>query len=189
GEGLAALHRTQSPGGAFGNERDNYLGLWPQPGGWGGDWASFYRDKRLAPLVADLEKRGRLTGRRKRVLAEVLAACEQLLDHGPRPSLLHGDLWSGNWMVDATGRPVLIDPAPWYGDREVDLAFTELFGGFPDSFYAAYWRIHPPADGYEARKPLYQLYFALVHLLLFGESYGPLVDRLATRVLQSAGRR
>lgn len=71
----------------------------------------------------------------------------------------------------------------------MDLAFTELFGGFPDSFYTAYWRIDPPAEGYETRRPLYQLYFALVHLLLFGESYGPLVDRLAGQVLRSAGSR
>ncbi|MDI3327926.1 MAG: fructosamine kinase family protein [Alicyclobacillaceae bacterium] len=184
--GLAALHRTLSPAGRYGAEKDNYLGLWPQPGGWDASWAAFFRERRLEPLVAELRRRGRLREPRAALLSKVLDVCDRMLNHSPEPVLLHGDLWSGNWMAAADGRVVFIDPAPWYGDREVDIAFSELFGGFPPSFYRAYRRILPQAPGYEERRPLYQLYFALVHLVLFGESYGPLVDRLAGLALREA---
>jgi fructosamine-3-kinase len=101
-----------------------------------------------------------------------------LQDPSIRPSLLHGDLWGGNWMAGPDGVPYLIDPAAYYGHREVDLAFSQLFGGFPTRFYEAYQETWPLDPGYEERKPLYQLYYLLVHLNLFGESYGPSVDRI-----------
>jgi fructosamine-3-kinase len=93
-----------------------------------------------------------------------------------QPSLLHGDLWGGNWLVSAAGEPVLIDPAVYYGDREADLAMTRLFGGFPPAFYGAYEEVFPLASGHAEREPLYRLYYLLCHLNLFGESYGGSVD-------------
>jgi fructosamine-3-kinase len=92
-------------------------------------------------------------------------------DHRPRPSLLHGDLWSGNAGVDRGGTPVIFDPAVYYGDRETDLAMTELFGGFPGQFYEAYVETWPLEPGYEVRKILYNLYHVLNHLNIFGSGY------------------
>ena len=92
--------------------------------------------------------------------------------------MLHGDLWGGNWLTTASGQPALIDPAVYYGHREADLAFTELFGGFPAAFYRAYAQAWPLEAGYEARKDLYNLYHLLNHLNLFGEGYGGQVDAI-----------
>jgi fructosamine-3-kinase len=99
----------------------------------------------------------------------------------PPASLLHGDLWGGNWLTTALGEPALIDPAVYYGHREADLAFTELFGGFPAAFYVAYRASWPLDSGYEERKDLYNLYHLLNHLNLFGESYGGSVDSILQR--------
>ena len=95
-----------------------------------------------------------------------------------QPSLLHGDLWGGNWLVGASGEPVLIDPAVYFGDREAELAMCHLFGGFPGSFFAAYDALWPPAPGRAERVRLYQLYHLLNHLNLFGEGYGGQVDAI-----------
>jgi len=92
--------------------------------------------------------------------------------------LLHGDLWGGNWLVTDMGEAALIDPAVYYVDREAELAFTELFGGFPSQFYAAYNEVWPLESGYGERKELYNLYHLLNHLNLFGESYGGSVDAI-----------
>jgi fructosamine-3-kinase len=99
----------------------------------------------------------------------------------PPASLLHGDLWGGNWLVTDSGEPALIDPAVYHGHREAELAFTELFGGFPSTFYAAYQQTWPLERGYEDRKELYNLYHLLNHLNLFGEGYGGSVDRVLAR--------
>lgn len=101
------------------------------------------------------------------------------------PSLLHGDLWSGNWFSDTHRRPCLVDPASYFGHREVDLAMTQLFGGFPPRFYDAYRESYPLDPGYEERRPLYQLYYLWVHLNLFGEGYGASVDRILKRYVGS----
>jgi fructosamine-3-kinase len=97
------------------------------------------------------------------------------------PSLLHGDLWGGNYLIDAQGNPVLIDPAVYYGDREAEIAFTELFGGFGLRFYAAYNEAWPLDHGYADRRDLYNLYHLLNHLNLFGESYGGSADAILRR--------
>src|SRR5689334_14687353 len=102
-------------------------------------------------------------------------------DRAVAPALLHGDLWGGNFIVGPGGAPALIDPAAYYGDREADLAFTALFGGFPESFYRAYVEAWPLAPGWQERRDLYNLYHLLNHLNLFGEGYGAQVDRVLRR--------
>jgi fructosamine-3-kinase len=177
GRALAALHRMTAP--TFGLDRDNFIGALPQLNTLTADWLTFYRDRRLAPQVALAHERGRLTPDRERLLRRMIDGLDRLLDApASPPSLLHGDLWSGNFMVLADNQPAVLDPAAYYGDREIELAFTELFGGFPSSFYAAYREAFPLERGYERRKPLYQLYPLLVHLNLFGENYGERVDAI-----------
>jgi fructosamine-3-kinase len=151
GRMLAALHRQSGP--RFGWRRDNYIGLAPQINSWRDGWAQFFLECRLRPqaLKAGIE----------------LPPIHLLDDHHPRPSLLHGDLWSGNAGFTEEG-PVVFDPAVYYGDREADLAMTELFGGFPQEFYEAYG---PLDEGYARRKHLYNLYHLLNHLNLFGAGY------------------
>ena len=171
GAGLAALHRKTSPDGRYGLDHDNYIGLLPQTNGWNESWVAFYRDSRLLPLAKLAEAGGRLPKDRRDGLYRLMDRLDRWLPDRPPASLLHGDLWSGNWLAGADGRPWLIDPAVYYGDRECDLAFSELFGGFPARFYAAYREAHPVDPGYEERKPIYQLYHLLAHLILFGEAY------------------
>ncbi|MDA8354163.1 MAG: fructosamine kinase family protein [Firmicutes bacterium] len=177
GQGLAEIHRQTAP--AFGLEKDNFIGLFPQVNGWMDRWTDFYRERRLTPQLELARKRKHLPLRRERLLTYLIDHLDKWLqDPSIRPSLLHGDLWGGNWMAGPDGVPYLIDPAAYYGHREVDLAFSQLFGGFPTRFYEAYQETWPLDPGYEERKPLYQLYYLLVHLNLFGESYGPSVDRI-----------
>ncbi|HYL24181.1 MAG TPA: fructosamine kinase family protein [Burkholderiales bacterium] len=158
---LAALHRRQ--GERFGWPRDNYIGSTPQANGAGGSWMQFWRERRLEPQLALAVKNG--------YRIDVPAVWQLLEGHDPAPALLHGDLWSGNAGFLPDGAPVLFDPAVHYGDRETDLAMTELFGGFPPQFYAAYNAAWPLAPGYERRKHLYNLYHLLNHLNLFGGGY------------------
>lgn len=180
GHGLAQLHRTTAS--AFGLAKDNVIGELPQPNGWMNNWVDFYREKRLHVQGELATQLGRMSGQRAHLFQQLLDRLDQWLDDPSiRPSLLHGDLWSGNWIADKEGRPWLIDPAVYFGHREVDLAFSELFGGFPSAFFAAYREASPLSPDYEERKPLYQLYYLLVHLNLFGESYGPSVDRILKR--------
>lgn len=190
GEGLARQHRVC--GSAYGWDGGSFLGPLPFPAGWRPDWPTYYRDLRLAPLVAEADRRGLLNAERAARLRKLLDRLEDWLAHRPDPALLHGDLWGGNWMVgfpvspggdeaNRQSRPYLIDPAAFYGDPELDLAMTELFGGFPPAFYAAYRRVRPVDPGYPDRRPLYQLYYLLAHLVLFGEGYGTAVDRILRR--------
>ncbi len=111
------------------------------------------------------------------MLAQVDDKLDALLDYDARPSLVHGDLWSGNFLCTSDDLPVLIDPAVHYADREVEIAFVELFGGFPHGFVQAYDQAFPISEGYLRRRPVHQLYPLLVHLNHFGETYGPSVDR------------
>jgi protein-ribulosamine 3-kinase len=157
GRMLAALHRQTGP--RFGWERDNYIGLSPQKNGWCDAWVEFWRERRMRP---QLDRAG---------LQLDPGKLDRLLEtHDPAPSLLHGDLWSGNAGFTQEG-PVVFDPAVYYGDREADLAMTELFGGFPGEFYRAYNEAWPLDAGYEKRKQLYNLYHLLNHLNLFGGGY------------------
>lgn len=168
GAGLAALHRHT--GSRFGWHRDNTIGLTPQLNTPDEDWLRFFRDRRLGYQLQLAERNG-YGGELQAAGARLLRNLVHLLEgHDPVPSLLHGDLWGGNWAAVA-GRPVIFDPAVYYGDRETDLAMTRLFGGFGTSFYRAYQEAWPLAAGHQARMPLYQLYHVLNHLNLFGSGY------------------
>ncbi len=184
GRQLAALHRCTNE--RFGWHRDNTIGSTPQENNPSASWLEFWRTQRLGFQLELAARRG-YRGALERKGEELLARLDRLLGgHAPTPSLLHGDLWSGNTMVDRDGRPVLIDPAVYYGDREADLAMTELFGGFPDTFYAAYREAYPLEAGYRLRKTLYNLYQVLNHLNLFGGGYGAQAEAMIDTLLRAA---
>ncbi len=166
GEQLAALHRCV--GDRFGFDRDNFIGTSPQPNSWTKDWVTFWREHRLG-FQLRLAGRNGNGGPLQSLGEELMEKLPAFFDnHTPHPSLLHGDLWSGNHAFLADGTPTLFDPAVYFGDRECDLAMTELFGGYPADFYAAYHATYPLDAGYATRKPLYNLYHILNHANLFG---------------------
>ena len=170
GQQLAALHHIQQP--FFGWHIDNTIGSTAQPNSRSDNWLSFWQTHRLGLQLSLAETNG-YGGRLIQSGKELSESLDYFFsDYHPAPSLLHGDLWSGNAAVSATsGEPIIYDPACYYGDREADIAMTELFGGFGSSFYAAYSNIYPLHSGYSIRKKLYNLYHILNHLNLFGESY------------------
>ncbi|MDX2175287.1 MAG: fructosamine kinase family protein [Candidatus Sumerlaeia bacterium] len=179
GAALNRLHRATS-GGAFGFAHDNYIGATPQRNGWMDDWLDFLRERRFLPQLALLERNG-LSSRKLRHLTDrLLGRLPELLGESAREPavLLHGDLWGGNYLVDERGEPVLIDPAAYHGHREMDLAMTQLYGGFPGSFLQGYDEEWPLAPGWRERMPIYQLYHMLNHANLFGAHY--LEQALAT---------
>ena len=166
GEGLAALHRVTAP--RFGWSRDNTIGRTPQGNSWTDDWTDFFAEQRLRPQLQLAARNGwsGLLGTRGERLMEALPAL--LTGHRPVASLLHGDLWGGNWLATADGEPVVFDPAVYYGDRETDVAMTRLFGGFGRAFYSAYEHTAPLTPGAARRVQLYNLYHLLNHANLFG---------------------
>lgn len=175
GTQLAALHRAASP--HYGLDHDNYIGATPQPNGWMPSWQAFFRERRLGFQAELARQNGLLAGQRARMLERLQDRLDRWIDDDlTQPALLHGDLWGGNFIVGPGGAPALIDPAAYYGDREADLAFTTLFGGFPQRFYQAYHDAWPLPAGWQERVDLYNLYHLLNHLNLFGESYGGAVD-------------
>jgi fructosamine-3-kinase len=185
GRALAALHRSTAP--RFGWHRDNTIGTTPQANGWDDVWARFFGERRLAPQLALAARHGH-GGALQRDGERLLAALPSLLrGHRPVPSLLHGDLWSGNAARLASGEPVVFDPAVYCGDREADLAMTELFGGFGADFHAAYREAWPLDAGYGTRRTLYNLYHVLNHLNLFGGGYGAQAEAMLGRLLAAAG--
>lgn len=171
GRGVAALHRTAE--GGWGWEEDNFIGPLPQPNAPAGSWAEFWRDRRLEPRLRGARAAGHSPGSAaewERLLAGLPALLAPAEEDGP--SLLHGDLWGGNLLADGAGEPSLVDPAAYRGHREVDLAMSELFGGFSPGFHAAYREAFPLRPGYrEGRRAAYQLYYLLVHVELFGAGY------------------
>lgn len=184
GRNPARLHGVVAA--RYGGQRDNTIGSTPQPNTPSEDWIAFWREQRLGfqlRLAASQGRRGRLLGAGERLLEKLLAF---FAGYRPAPSLLHGDLWSANAAATSSGEPVLFDPAVYSGDREADLAMTELFGGFPASFYEA-GRAESPLDrGYVTRKHLYNLYHVLNHANLFGGAYAAQAEPLIAWPLAEA---
>lgn len=172
GAELAELHRTmRAPQCGF--ERDNHIGSTPQPNPWTTDWFAFFAAHRLGYQVQLSRRNGLLDSSAERDAERLCARLPDLLpplDDGGA-SLLHGDLWAGNYLCAADGAPVLIDPAVYFGHREADLAMTALFGGFDPDFYRAYHHHWPLVSGFRERFALYNLYHLLNHLNLFGAAY------------------
>lgn len=181
GEQLAAMHRITRAD--FGWQRDNTLGSTPQINTPDTDWLRFFRARRLG-FQLELAQRNGWGGELQRLGAELMTRMDGLFDgYRPRPSLLHGDLWSGNHAYLADGSPVIFDPAVYFGDREADVAMTELFGGFGGDFHAGYRAAWPLDAGYAVRKTLYNLYHILNHLNLFGGGYGQQALRMTQQLL------
>lgn len=181
GEQLAALHGVTRE--RFGWHRDNTIGLTPQHNAWSDDWLAFFREHRLGfqlRLAAGNGFRGALQEQGARLTKRLPMFFD---GYAPAPSLLHGDLWGGNWS-SCGGEPVIFDPAVYFGDRESDLAMTRLFGGFGQAFYAAYEHHAPLAPGHRQRCDLYQLYHVLNHLNLFGGGYLGRAQELMRRLLK-----
>ncbi len=184
GRALALVHSVR--GEFFGWRWDNYIGTTPQLNRRSSSWSDFWREARLRPQLE--------LGRRNGLNASLLTKGERLVEavprvlsgHVPMASLLHGDLWCGNAGCLAGGVPVFFDPAVYWGDRETDLAMTELFGGFPPAFYSAYAEAAPLDAGYAARKPLYNLYHVLNHANLFGGGYASQAERMIDGLLAQA---
>lgn len=181
GSELAELHRRHHR--HHGYLEDTYIGLIPQPNGLFTNWLTYYRDKKLMGQIQYGISHNHIDGKRRIQLEVLLEHLDKWIPSHIHPSYLHGDLWSGNWIVGPRGKPYLIDPSFLYGDRHFELAFTELFGGFSQQFYDAYQATYPLLDIYDDVKPLYQLYYLLVHLNTFGESYGSRVDAILNRYI------
>lgn len=184
GEQLAALHRVT--GRHYGWPHDNAIGATPQINTASDDWCAFWREHRLGYQLKLAASNG-YVGRLQQLGGRLLNHLPELLgEHRPQPSLLHGDLWSGNAGFDAGGAPVVFDPAAYHGDREADLAMTELFGGFSAEFYAAYGEAYPLEKRYAQRKTLYNLYHVLNHLNLFGGGYQAQAENMMAELLAEA---
>ena len=175
GERLANLHRHTHT--HFGLDQNNYIGSLIQNNFAKQNWLEFFVEQRLEVQLTLAERNGKIK-------ADIRKQFEQLYQKLPglfpleKPALLHGDLWSGNVMINEQGEPTLIDPAVYYGDREAELAFTQLFGGFEQEFYQAYHEVFPLTKGFDSRTDLYNLYPLLVHVNLFGGRYLQQVENI-----------
>lgn len=176
---LAALHKMGDAK-TFGFEHDNFIGSLPQSNNKHDNWVDFYVQERLQPQLIMALDSGRLNTAEVPAESKLLGRCNSLFPN-IKPSLLHGDLWSGNFLIATNGQPYLIDPAVYAGHHEVDLAMSRLFGGFGDRFYSAYHEIIPKETGERERCEIYQLYYLLVHLNLFGTSYKSSVNHILQR--------
>ncbi len=181
GEQLAAMHKiTQKQ---HGWHIDNTIGSTLQINTYCEDWCEFFGQYRLAYQFDLAASNGYPLSQADKLLSDL----NLIIDHQPSASLLHGDLWSGNYGICEDGTPVIFDPAVYHGDRETDIAMTELFGGFPSRFYEAYWHYFPQEAGYSTRKTLYNLYHIVNHLNLFGGSYYSQAERMIAALLSEVG--
>ncbi|MBP3192748.1 fructosamine kinase family protein [Natronogracilivirga saccharolytica] len=168
GRALAGMHQNSSS--QYGLDHNNYIGRLPQINDWRDDWVSFFIDCRIEPQVKMAREKGHFSGQTGNCLERLYKMLPDIMPEAP-PSLLHGDLWGGNYLCDDQDRPVLIDPAVYYGHPEAELAFTRLFGGFGPDFYKSYEEVSPLSPGFSERVDIYNLYPLLVHVNLFGGSY------------------
>jgi fructosamine-3-kinase len=169
GEKLAQLHQVKTE--RFGWETDNYMGSVPQQNTWTDDWVSFFSHHRLQPLLLKCNQQKLLTNNHLHLFDQLIEKLTNIFDEAERPSLVHGDLWSGNFMCNQQSKPVLIDPAIYYGHPSVDLGMTTLFGGFAKEFYDAYRFHYALPHNYQEQWQVCNLYPLLIHLLLFGKPY------------------
>lgn len=183
GRRLAMMHRYQiSNKSQFGWHRNNTIGSTPQINTWETDWTTFFTTHRLGYQFQLAQQKGGYFPK----TTDLLELIPQILaNHHPQPSLVHGDLWGGNASFTTAGIPVIFDPATYRGDREVDLAMTDLFGGFPATFYQGYNEVYPLDPGHSQRQNLYNLYHILNHYNLFGESYQSQANSIIDRLLNS----
>jgi protein-ribulosamine 3-kinase len=181
GQQLARMHRHTSD--QFGWHRDNTIGSTPQPNTPVNDWLGFWRQHRLGFQLALAEQHGASRSLLRKG-DELLRRMDDLFsNYQPQASLLHGDLWSGNYAITREGEPIIFDPAVYFGDREADLAMTELFGGFSRRFYAAYNEAWPLDSGYQVRKTFYNLYHILNHFNMFGGGYAGQAEQMTEQLL------
>ncbi len=185
GRQLAQQHRHHTQ--YFGWERDNLIGATPQINRQESDWVTFMREHRLGyQLRLARDRRGGAL-----IYDLGMRFCERLPrffdSYRPQPSLLHGDLWGGNYAYSDSGEAVIFDPAIYYGDREADIAMTELFGGFSPQFYSGYEAVWPLDSGYSARKKLYNLYHIINHFNLFGGGYGAQAEGMMQHLMNQSG--
>jgi fructosamine-3-kinase len=176
---LAAMHRLGTND-RFGWERNNTIGSTPQINTSNDNWADFFAEQRIGYQLQLAKRRGGSFPDTRQVIQAVR---ELLSDRSPEISLVHGDLWSGNAGITTNGAPVILDPATYYGDREVDIAMTELFGGFPAAFYQGYNDVWQLDSNYQQRKQLYNLYHILNHFNLFGGGYASQANRILQTIL------
>ncbi len=178
GTGLARLHRQSSD--TFGLDHDNYIGSLPQPNDPAGNWVDFFINQRLEVQLRQAIDRGLMHSGHRKAFERLYRQIPGLFPEEP-PALLHGDLWSGNYMTGPDGQAAIIDPAVYYGFREMDLAMSRLFGGFAPAFYESYREAWPLEPGYEDRFDVCNLYPLLVHVNLFGSGYVPQVEGILRR--------
>ncbi len=179
GKQLALMHRNGTSA-KFGWDTNNTIGSTPQINDWMDNWADFFAEQRIGYQLRLANRQG---GNFKDPASIIATIKTKLMARNPEASLVHGDLWSGNADITADGRSTIFDPATYYGDREVDIAMTELFGGFPAAFYQGYnnqWQLDP---GYAQRKDLYNLYHILNHFNLFGGGYGSQARRIINQIM------
>jgi fructosamine-3-kinase len=180
GKKLAKMHQTPVSS-QFGWERNNTIGSTVQINTWSASWADFFADHRLGYQLKLAQRRGGTFADTETIVEEVRTI---LQGRSLQPSLVHGDLWSGNVAILKSGEPTILDPATYYGDREVDLAMTELFGGFPAAFYKSYQQVFALDSNYSQRKGIYNLYHILNHFNLFGGGYGAQANRMIQEILK-----
>lgn len=180
GVGLAQLHMATQE--KFGYSQDNYIASLVQTNSPKNSWHEFFIENRLEPFAGKAYYEGLMSLESLKRLQKIYPKLENIFPK-EKPSLLHGDLWTGNILRGKRGSPSLIDPAVYFGQREMDLAFSRMFGGFEKEFYQSYETVFPLEPGFEERIPIYNLYPFLVHLLLFGKSYLPGIERTVNRLI------
>lgn len=180
GRGLATIHKFSNP--QFGFYANNYCGATLQNNKWNKSWPDFFRDNRLLFLLGLIDKERPLVVEERMVYDKLLSRIDNLLPNESVPVLIHGDLWSGNYMISENG-PALIDPASYYADREIEFAIMTMFGGFSQRFYDSYNDVNPLPSDWKDRNSLYQLYHVLNHYYLFGGGYRNQALQIAKRYL------
>ena len=180
GRTVARLHQQTNDQFGFGDNHQTKALV--KDNSWNNSWTDFYVNQRLLPEVKVAANRGRWNRWREDHFQQMVKQFQQYYQgRDVKASLLHGDLWAGNFMFAGDHEPYLIDPDAVYGDREFDLAMTTVFGGFDEDFYHAYNAAYPFTPGINDRLPWYRFYYLCMHLVLFGESYGPAVDRILSQ--------